>query len=132
MDYSPYPERYSAISFNRCGKSGVMLSPLSLGFWHNFGDYNARDNALAMVQTAFDHGITHLDLANNYGNPYNGSAEENFGKILDRGMREFRDQLCISTKAGYDMWEGPYGDKNGSRKYLTASLDQSLKRMGLE
>ncbi len=130
MDYSPYPERYSAISFNRCGKSGVMLSPLSLGFWHNFGDYNARDNALAMVQTAFDHGITHFDLANNYGPPP-GSAEECMGWILHRSLLPYRDELFISTKAGHFMWPGPYGD-GGSRKNLLASLDQSLKRLRLD
>jgi L-glyceraldehyde 3-phosphate reductase len=118
--------------YNRCGKSGLKLSAISLGFWKNFGHNGVFSNMEDMVHTAFDLGITHFDLANNYGNPYNGSAEENFGRILDRGMREFRDELCISTKAGYEMWDGPYGDRNGSRKYLTASLDQSLKRMKLD
>ncbi len=118
--------------YNRCGKSGLKLPAVSLGLWQNFGHTGVFANAEEMVHTAFDLGIVHFDLANNYGNPYNGSAEENFGRILDRGMREYRDELCISTKAGYDMWEGPYGDKNGSRKYLTASLDQSLKRMKLD
>ena len=118
--------------YNRCGKSGLKLPAVSLGLWQNFGHTGVFANAEEMVHTAFDLGIVHFDLANNYGDPYNGSAEENFGRILDRGMREFRDELCISTKAGYDMWEGPYGTKNGSRKYLTASLDQSLKRMKLD
>lgn len=118
--------------YNRCGKSGLKLPAVSLGLWQNFGHTGVFANAEEMVHTAFDLGIVHFDLANNYGEPYNGSAEENFGRILDRGMREYRDELCISTKAGYDMWEGPYGTKNGSRKYLTASLDQSLKRMKLD
>ena len=130
--YIPKDDRYEKMPYNRCGKSGLKLSAVSLGLWQNFGYKDNFANMENMVHRAFDLGITHFDLANNYGNPYNGSAEENFGKIIERGMREFRDQLCISTKAGYDMWEGPYGDKNGSRKYLTASLDQSLKRMGLE
>ena len=120
------------MKYNRCGKSGLKLSAVSLGFWQNFGYLDNFANMENMVHTAFDLGITHFDLANNYGNPYNGSAEENFGKILDRGMRGYRDEMCISTKAGYDMWQGPYGDKNGSRKYLISSLDQSLKRMGLD
>lgn len=130
--YTPNEKRYENMIYNRCGKSGLKLSAISLGFWKNFGYGNSFANMEAMVHTAFDLGITHFDLANNYGNPYNGSAEENFGKILDNGMRKYRDELCISTKAGYEMWEGPYGDRNGSRKYLTASLDQSLKRMGLD
>lgn len=130
--YTPNEKRYEKMVYNRCGKSGLKLPAVSLGMWQNFGHGSAFSNAENMVHTAFDLGITHFDLANNYGNPYNGSAEENFGKILDRGMREYRDELCISTKAGYDMWAGPYGDKNGSRKYLTASLDQSLKRMKLD
>lgn len=130
--YTPNEKRYEKMIYNRCGKSGLKLPAVSLGMWQNFGHESAFSNAENMVHTAFDLGITHFDLANNYGNPYNGSAEENFGKILDRGMREYRDELCISTKAGYDMWAGPYGDKNGSRKYLTASLDQSLKRMKLD
>ncbi len=124
-------KRYDKMIYNRCGKSGLKLPAVSLGFWQNFGHKGSLANMENMVHTAFNLGITHFDLANNYGNPYNGSAEENFGKILD-GMRHYRDEMCISTKAGYDMWAGPYGDKNGSRKYLTASLDQSLKRMGLD
>lgn len=130
--YTPNEKRYEKMVYNRCGKSGLKLSAVSLGLWQNFGHTGVFANMEEMVRTAFDLGIVHFDLANNYGNPYNGSAEENFGRILDRGMREFRDELCISTKAGYEMWEGPYGDKNGSRKYLTASLDQSLKRMKLD
>lgn len=124
-------KRYDRMIYNRCGKSGLKLPAVSLGLWKNFGSRNSFDNMENMVHTAFDLGITHFDLANNYGNPYNGSAEENFGKILD-GMRHYRDEMCISTKAGYEMWAGPYGDRNGSRKYLTASLDQSLKRMKLD
>ena len=130
--YTPNDNRYEKMTYTRCGKSGLKLSAVSLGLWQNFGYLDSFANMENMVHTAFDLGITHFDLANNYGNPYNGSAEENFGKILDRGLRAYRDELCISTKAGYDMWAGPYGDKNGSRKYLIASLDQSLKRMGLE
>ena len=130
--YTPNEKRYEKMVYNRCGKSGLKLSAVSLGLWQNFGHTGVFANMEEMVHTSFDLGIVHFDLANNYGNPYNGSAEENFGRILDRGMREFRDELCISTKAGYEMWEGPYGDKNGSRKYLTASLDQSLKRMKLD
>lgn len=129
--YVPNEKRYEKMIYNRCGKSGLKLSAVSLGLWQNFGHSGSFANAEKMVHTAFDLGITHFDLANNYGVPY-GSAEENFGHILDRGMRKYRDEMCISTKAGYDMWAGPYGDGNGSRKYLTASLDQSLKRMGLE
>lgn len=130
--YTPNEKRYEKMVYNRCGKSGLKLPAVSLGLWQNFGHTGVFANAEEMVHTAFDLGIVHFDLANNYGDPYNGSAEENFGRILDRGMREFRDELCISTKAGYDMWEGPYGTKNGSRKYLTSSLDQSLKRMKLD
>ncbi len=124
-------KRYDTMIYNRCGKSGLKLPAVSLGLWQNFGYKSTFSNVENMIHTAFDLGITHFDLANNYGNPYNGSAEENFGKVL-KDMRRYRDEMCISTKAGYDMWPGPYGDKNGSRKYLTASLDQSLKRMGLE
>ncbi len=124
-------KRYEKMVYNRCGKSGLKLSAVSLGLWKNFGHQGCFANMENMVHTAFDLGITHFDLANNYGNPYNGSAEENFGKILC-GMKQYRDELCISTKAGYEMWDGPYGDRNGSRKYLIASLDQSLKRMGLD
>lgn len=130
--YQASDKRYEKMIYNRCGKSGLKLPAISLGLWQNFGYNSNFDNMEEMCHTAFDLGITHFDLANNYGHPYNGSAEENFGKILDRGMRTYRDELCISTKAGYEMWDGPYGNRNGSRKYLTASLDQSLKRMNLE
>lgn len=125
-------KRYDRMVYRRCGKSGLKLPAVSLGLWQNFGYRDSFDNMEQMCRTAFDLGITHFDIANNYGNPYNGSAEENFCRILDRGLRQYRDELCISTKAGYDMWPGPYGDKNGSRKYLTASLDQSLKRLNLD
>lgn len=124
-------KRYDKMIYRRCGKSGLKLPAVSLGLWKNFGHKGCFENMEEMIHTAFDLGITHFDLANNYGNPYNGSAEENFGRIL-ADMRQYRDELCISTKAGYEMWAGPYGDRSGSRKYLTASLDQSLKRMGLE
>ncbi len=130
--YQPNDKRYDNMVYRRCGKSGLKLSAVSLGLWQNFGHQGSLANMENMIHTAFDLGITHFDLANNYGNPYNGSAEENFGKILDNGMRTYRDELCISTKAGYEMWPGPYGDRNGSRKYLLASLDQSLKRMKLD
>ena len=130
--YIPNEKRYEKMIYNRCGKSGLKLPAVSLGMWQNFCYQGVFANMEKMVHTAFDLGITHFDLANNYGNPYNGSAEENFGRILDRGMRRYRDELCISTKAGFEMWDGPYGDRNGSRKYLISSLDQSLKRMGLE
>jgi L-glyceraldehyde 3-phosphate reductase len=121
---------YSTMKYNRCGKSGLKLPAISLGLWHNFGDVDKFENARAMVRRAFDLGITHFDLANNYGPPP-GSAEENFGMILKTDLQGYRDELIISTKAGYKMWEGPYGDW-GSKKYLVSSLDQSLKRMGLE
>lgn len=124
-------KRYDKMVYRRCGKSGLKLPAVSLGLWQNFGHQSCLANMEKMIHTAFDLGITHFDLANNYGNPYNGSAEENFGKILS-GMGQYRDEMCISTKAGYEMWAGPYGDRNGSRKYLTASLDQSLKRMGID
>ena len=130
--YIPNQNRYKNMIYNRCGNSGLKLPAVSLGLWQNFGHTGNFANMENMIHTAFDLGITHFDLANNYGNPYNGSAEENFGRILDRGMREYRDELCISTKAGYEMWNGPYGDRNGSRKYLISSLDQSLKRMKLD
>ncbi|MCM1232170.1 MAG: aldo/keto reductase [Ruminococcus flavefaciens] len=130
--YKAKENRYEKMLYRRCGKSGLKLPAVSLGLWQNFGYGSVFANMEEMVHTAFDLGITHFDLANNYGNPYNGSAEENFGRILDNGMRAYRDEMCISTKAGYEMWNGPYGDRNGSRKYLTASLDQSLKRMGLD
>lgn len=129
--YIANEKRYDKMIYRRCGKSGLKLPAVSLGLWKNFGHNGCFANMEEMVHTAFDLGITHFDLANNYGNPYNGSAEENFGRIL-ADMRQYRDEMCISTKAGYEMWTGPYGDRNGSRKYLTASLDQSLKRMGLE
>lgn len=117
------------MKYNRCGASGLLLPAVSLGLWHNFGSNGNFDNMQDMCHTAFDHGITHFDLANNYG-PVPGSAEENFGRILAKGLGRYRDELIISTKAGYDMWPGPYGNW-GSKKYLVASLDQSLKRMGL-
>ena len=128
--YIANPSRYDKMKYNRCGRSGLKLSALSLGMWHNFGSGDNYDNMVAMVTTAFDCGITHFDLANNYG-PYAGSAEENFGKILANELKPYRDEIIVSTKAGYGMWAGPYGD-HGSRKYLIASLDQSLKRMGLD
>lgn len=130
--YKADEKRYDSMVYRRCGKSGLKLPAISLGLWQNFGYGSSFENAEKMCRTAFDLGITHFDLANNYGHPYNGSAEENFGRILDRGLREYRDELIISTKAGYDMWAGPYGAQHGSRKYLVASLDQSLHRMGLE
>lgn len=130
--YNANEKRYEKMVYNRCGESGLKLPAISLGLWQNFGHLDNLANMENMCHTAFDLGITHFDLANNYGHPYNGSAEENFGRILDRGLRAYRDELCISTKAGYEMWPGPYGDRNGSRKYLTASLDQSLKRMKLD
>ena len=130
--YKANDDRYQNMVYRRCGRSGLRLPAISLGLWQNFGYGSSFENAEKMCRTAFDLGITHFDLANNYGHPFNGSAEENFGRILDRGLREYRDELIISTKAGYDMWAGPYGDKHGSRKYLVASLDQSLHRMGLE
>ena len=117
--YCADEQRYDKMIYNYCGKSGLKLPAISLGMWHNFGVNDVYSNMEEMAHTAFDLGITHFDLANNYG-PTAGAAEENFSKILDNGMRIYRDELCISTKAGYDMWAGPYGDKNGSRKYLTA------------
>ena len=128
--YTANEKRYEKMKYNRCGKSGLLLPALSLGLWHNFGDTGVYANMEEMLFTAFDNGITHFDLANNYG-PKPGSAEANFGKILKEHLLPYRDELIISTKAGYDMWEGPYGNF-GSRKYLIASLDQSLKRMGLD
>ncbi len=128
--YQPAAERYQSMTYAPCGNSGLKLSRVSLGFWHNFGDTASPDNMKALCFTAFDCGITHFDLANNYG-PAPGSAERNLGRILREDFQGYRDELVISTKAGYLMWEGPYGDW-GSRKYLLASLDQSLKRMGLE
>ena len=127
--YEAKQTRYDAMVYNRCGRSGLMLSALSLGLWHNFGSDASYANMAQMVTTAFDLGITHFDIANNYG-PIPGAAEENFGRILRRELAPYRDELIISTKAGYTMWPGPYGD-HGSRKYLIASLDQSLKRLKL-
>jgi len=130
MSYIPAENRYNSMKYNRCGKSGLLLPAVSLGLWHNFGDVDVMENSRTMIRRAFDLGITHFDLANNYGPPP-GSAEENFGKILKTDLAAYRDELIISTKAGWPMWPGPYGDF-GSRKHLLASLDQSLKRMGLD
>lgn len=130
MSYLPADNRYQEMKYRRCGKSGLMLPEISLGLWHNFGGVDQYENGRKMVRFAFDQGITHFDLANNYGPPP-GSAEENFGKILSQDLKAYRDELIISTKAGYGMWDGPYGEW-GSRKSLLASLDQSLKRMGLD
>lgn len=130
MSYKANDNRYQKINYRRCGRSGIQLPLISLGLWHNFGDVDDFDISREIVLTAFDNGITHFDLANNYGPPY-GSAEKNFGKILKNDLMPYRDELIISSKAGYDMWLGPYGNF-GSRKYLIASCDQSLKRMGLE
>ena len=128
--YHANETRYQSMSYNRCGNSGLLLPAISLGFWHNFGDTSSYENMRQLCFTAFDNGITHFDLANNYG-PAPGSAEKNLGHILKEDLKAYRDELIISSKAGYEMWDGPYGDW-GSRKYLMASLDQSLKRMGLE
>lgn len=128
--YTADSSRYASMKYNRCGNSGLLLPAVSLGLWHNFGTNGNFDVMQDMCRTAFDHGITHFDLANNYG-PVPGAAEENFGRILKKGLGAYRDELVISTKAGFDMWEGPYGNW-GSKKYLVASLDQSLSRMGLE
>jgi L-glyceraldehyde 3-phosphate reductase len=130
MPYDAAPDRYDAMPYRRCGRSGVLLPAISLGLWQNFGDDRPLDTSRAILRRAFDRGITHFDLANNYGPPY-GSAEINFGRILREDFLPYRDELIISTKAGYDMWPGPYGEW-GSRKYLLASLDQSLGRMGLD
>ncbi|MFV8282121.1 L-glyceraldehyde 3-phosphate reductase [Christiangramia marina] len=129
-NYNAADSRYDTMDYRRCGKSGLKLPLLSLGLWHNFGDHDDQDNAREILQTAFDNGITHFDLANNYGPPY-GSAESNFGKFFKQDFKQYRDELIISSKAGWDMWPGPYGNF-GSRKYLIASLDQSLQRMGLD
>jgi L-glyceraldehyde 3-phosphate reductase len=128
--YRPADDRYATMSYRRCGRSGLQLPAVSMGLWHNFGDDRSLDNQRAILRRAFDLGITHFDLANNYGPPY-GSAESNFGRILRSDFRGYRDELVISTKAGWDMWPGPYGDL-GSRKYLLASLDQSLRRLGVD
>jgi L-glyceraldehyde 3-phosphate reductase len=130
MTYQPLPNRYETMPYRRCGNSGILLPALSLGLWHNFGGVDVFENYRKILHLAFDSGITHFDLANNYGPPY-GSAEENFGQLLKKDFSSHRDELIISSKAGYDMWPGPYGNW-GSKKYLVASLDQSLKRMGLD
>ena len=130
MTYLAADDRYDSMTYRRCGRSGIQLPAISLGLWHNFGTDRPLDTQRAIVRRAFDLGITHFDLANNYGPPY-GSAEENFGRVLATDLKPYRDELFISTKAGWDMWPGPYGDL-GSRKYLLASLDQSLSRMGLD
>jgi L-glyceraldehyde 3-phosphate reductase len=130
VTYVPHPDRYEGMPYNRAGRSGLLLPALSLGLWNNFGHDHPLETSREIVRRAFDLGITHFDLANNYGPPY-GSAEENFGKLVHLDLAPFRDELVISTKAGYDMWGGPYGEW-GSRKYLLASLDQSLARMGLD
>jgi L-glyceraldehyde 3-phosphate reductase len=130
MSYTASSGRYEQCSYKRCGRSGIQLPPISLGLWHNFGGVDVFENGRAIVRRAFDLGITHFDLANNYGPPF-GSAEETFGKILAKDLAPYRDELIISTKAGYNMWPGPYGEW-GSKKYLVASLNQSLSRMGLE
>ena len=129
--YFANDKRYDTMKYNRCGNSGLKLPAVSFGFWHNFGDNCLYSNMKELCFTAFDNGITHFDLANNYG-PEPGSAEKNFGKIFNQEMKAYRDEMIISTKAGYEMWDGPYGCRNGSRKYLIASLDQSLQRMGLD
>jgi len=130
MSYQPSADRYKNMQYRRCGKSGIKLPAVSLGLWHNFGHADVAENFRKILHLAFDSGITHFDLANNYGPPP-GSAEENFGRLLEQDFRGYRDELIISTKAGYYMWEGPYGEW-GSKKYLVSSLDQSLKRMRLE
>ena len=130
MSYVPDAKRYEGTPFKRCGRSGIVLPPISVGLWQNFGGVNVFETGRAVVRRAFDRGVTHFDLANNYGPPY-GSAEENFGEILRKDFRGLRNELLISTKAGWDMWPGPYGE-GGSRKYMLASLDESLARMGLE
>lgn len=130
MNYTPAEDRYQKIEYKRCGRSGLKLPPLSLGLWHNFGSVDDFDNARSLARFSFDNGITHFDLANNYG-PVPGSAETNFGRILREDFADHRDELIVSSKAGYDMWPGPYGEW-GSKKYLVASLDQSLKRVGVD
>lgn len=128
--YQAKEDRYEQMKYLRCGKSGIMMPRIALGLWHNFGSVDSLENQKALIFEAFDKGITHFDLANNYG-PVYGSAEENFGRIMESDLRQYRDEMLISTKAGYDMWPGPYGD-HGSRKYLMSSLDQSLKRMKVD
>jgi L-glyceraldehyde 3-phosphate reductase len=129
--YSAAPNRYETMPYRRCGRSGLKLPAISLGLWQNFGGNDVFETGRAILRYAFDHGITHFDLANNYGPPY-GSAEENFGRVMASDFKAHRDEILVSTKAGWDMWPGPYGDVGGSRKYLIASCDQSLKRMGLD
>jgi L-glyceraldehyde 3-phosphate reductase len=131
MSYAAAPQRYDGMTYRRCGRSGLLLPALSLGLWHNFGDTTPFETQREMARTAFDLGITHFDLANNYGPPY-GSAERNFGRLLREDLAPYRDELVISTKAGWDMWPGPYGQGGGGRKYVLASLDQSLARLGLD
>jgi L-glyceraldehyde 3-phosphate reductase len=131
VPYAPSQTRYDSMPYRRCGRSGLKLPAISLGLWQNFGSEDIFETGRSILQYAFDHGITHFDLANNYGPPY-GSAEENFGRVMAKDLKAHRDEIIISSKAGWDMWPGPYGDVGGSRKYLIASCDQSLKRMGLE
>jgi len=131
IPYVAAPTRYDSMPYRRCGRSGLKLPAISLGLWQNFGGDDVFEKGRSILHYAFDHGITHFDLANNYGPPY-GSAEENFGRVMAKDFKGYRDELVISTKAGWDMWPGPYGDVGGSRKYLIASCDQSLKRMGLD
>jgi L-glyceraldehyde 3-phosphate reductase len=131
VPYTAAASRYNSMPYRRCGRSGLKLPAISLGLWQNFGGTDVFETGRSILHYAFDHGITHFDLANNYGPPY-GSAEENFGRVMATDFRAHRDELVISTKAGWDMWPGPYGDIGGSRKYLIASCDQSLRRMGLE
>src|SRR5690242_10600848 len=129
--YVPDPTRYDDMQYRRTGRSGLDLPALSLGLWHNFGDDRPLETQRAIIRRAFDLGITHFDLANNYGPPY-GSAERNFGRLLAEDLKPYRDELVISSKAGWDMWPGPYGQGGGGRKYVLASLDQSLQRLGLD
>jgi L-glyceraldehyde 3-phosphate reductase len=131
MTYQPAPDRYDTMTYRRCGRSGLRLPPISLGLWHNFGDTTALSRQREMVHAAFDLGVTHFDLANNYGPPF-GSAERNFGRILRQDLAAHRDELIISSKAGWEMWPGPYGQGGGSRKHVLASLDQSLRRVGVD
>ena len=131
VPYTAAPTRYETMPYRRCGRSGLKLPAISLGLWQNFGGDDVFETGRDMLRYAFDHGVTHFDLANNYGPPY-GSAEENFGRVMATDFKSHRDELVISTKAGWDMWPGPYGDVGGSRKYLIASCDQSLKRMGVD
>src|ERR671933_3039534 len=131
MTYVPAPDRYERMRYRRCGRSGIKLPEISLGLWQNFGEERPFEHSRAIVRRAFDLGVTHFDLANNYGPPY-GSAETNFGRHLADDFAAYRDELVVSTKAGYDMWPGPYGQGGGGRKYVLSSLDQSLRRMGVD